>query len=215
MSVQEKRVLLIFSLIAFFWMTRSFLWVHLIPGINDTIIAIAGALLMFLVPAGEDRKRLMNWDTAKKLPWGVLLIFGAGLAIAAGFSQTDLSSWLAGQFLNLKMIPVAFILLIVIAGINFLTEITSNTATASMALPLMATLGASLDIDPVLLMTGAALAASCAYMLPVSTPPNAIIFASGKIKIGQMVKTGFLLNLISILIIFIFVYYWLPHLHIA
>lgn len=210
MSVEEKRVLIIFSIVAFFWITRSFIWVHLIPGINDTIIAIAGAVIMFLVPAGKGSGTIMNWETAKKLPWGVLMIFGAGLAIASGFASTDLSSWLAGQFLSLKNIPDLLILLIIIAGINFLTEITSNTATASMALPLVAALGASLSVSPLLLMIGAALAASCAYMLPVSTPPNAIVFASGKIGIRQMVTTGFVLNLISILLIFLFVTFWWP-----
>lgn len=209
-TMQEKRVLLIFSIVAFFWITRSFIWVHFIPGINDTIIAIIGAIIMFLVPAGKGKGTLMNWDTAKKLPWGVLLIFGAGLAIASGFANTDLSAWLAGQFLSLKRIPDLFILLIVIAGINFLTEITSNTATASMALPLVAALGASLSVSPLLLMIGTALAASCAYMLPVSTPPNAIVFASGRIGIRQMVSTGFALNLISIVLIFIFVNWWWP-----
>ncbi len=209
-SVPEKRVLVIFCVVAFFWITRSFIWSHFIPEINDTIIAIAGAILMFLIPAGNGEGGLMNWESAKKLPWGVLLIFGAGLAIASGFAKTDLSAWLAGQFLGLKLIPAALILLIVIAGINFLTEITSNTATASMALPLMATLGISLGVSPVPLMIGAALAASCAYMLPVSTPPNAIVFGSGKIKIGQMVQTGFFLNLISIFLIFMFVHFWWP-----
>lgn len=210
MSKQEKRVLIIFSLVAFFWITRSFIWVHILPGINDTIIAIIGAIMMFLIPAGEGNKKLINWETAKKMPWGVLLIFGAGLTIATGFSSTDLSEWLAGQFLGLKMVPEFLILLIIIAGINFLTEVTSNTATASMALPLMVTLGYSLNIPPSTLMVGTALAASCAYMLPVSTPPNAIVFASGEIKIGEMVRTGFLLNIISILLIFLFVKFWWP-----
>ncbi len=207
---QEKRVLIVFSIVATLWITRSFIWDAIIPGINDTIIAMGGAVLLFLLPAGDGKGKLMDWDTAKKLPWNVLLIFGAGLAIAAGFSQTDLSSWLAGQFVHLRVIPSLFILLIVIAGMNFLTEITSNTATASMALPLMASLGLSLGVPSVQLMIAVALSASCAYMLPVSTPPNAIVFASGKIKIFQMVRTGFFLNIISILLILLFVSYWWP-----
>ncbi|HLR38539.1 MAG TPA: DASS family sodium-coupled anion symporter [Chitinophagaceae bacterium] len=209
-TVPEKRVLVVFSIVAFLWITRSFIWEAIIPGLNDTIIAMGGAFLLFLIPAGEGKEQLMNWDTAKKLPWDVLLIFGAGLAIAAGFSQTDLSNWLAGQFLHLKFVPSMLILLIVIAGINFLTEVTSNTATASMALPLMATLGYSLGIPSIQLMIAVALSASCAYMLPVSTPPNAIVFASGRIKIIQMVSTGFVLNIISIILIFFFVSYWWP-----
>lgn len=211
MSSSEKRVLIIFVLTAFFWVTRSFIWEGLIPGIDDTSIAIAGAVLMFLVPSGQKEKEpLLDWDTAKKLPWSVLLIFGAGLAIAAGFSQTDLSQWLGNQFLMLQSVPAWVVLLIVIAGINFLTEVTSNTATASMVLPIMVTLGASLAISPLTLMIGAALASSCAYMLPVSTPPNAIVFASGQVSIRQMVSTGFILNWISIFLIFVFVSYWWP-----
>lgn len=207
-TTNEKRVLLVFCLVAFFWITRSFLWKHLIPELNDTHIAIIGAIVLFLIPGKEQKSKLMDWKFAKKLPWGVLLIFGAGLAIATGFTQTDLGEWLAHQLLDLKLLPAGLVLLIVIASINLLTEVTSNTATASMALPLMVVLGTSLGMEPVLLMVGTALAASCAFMLPVSTPPNAIVFASEKIKIGEMVKTGFVLNWISIFLIYVFVQAW-------
>jgi len=210
MSIQEKRVGVVFSLVAFFWVTRSFLWNSLLPGLDDTIIAIAGALLMFIIPAGEGKGALMDWKSAKKLPWDVLLIFGAGLAIAKGFSQTDLATWMASQFMAIDFLHAMWILLIVIAGINLLTEVTSNTATASMALPLLITLAASLNMPPMPLLIGAAVAASCAFMLPVATPPNAIVFSSGKVKIGDMVRTGFWLNIASIILIFLFVHYWLP-----
>ncbi len=210
MSLQEKRVLAIFSLVAFLWITRSFIWNTVIPGLDDTIIAIVGALLMFLVPAGEGKGMLMNWNSAKKLPWDVLLIFGAGLAIAKGFSQTDLASWLAMQFMAANFLPAMLISLLVIAGINFLTEVTSNTATASMILPLLITLTAALGIPPIPLLAGAAIAASCAFMLPVATPPNAIVFSSGKIRIGEMARIGLWLNLTSIFFIFLFIYYWWP-----
>lgn len=209
-SKPEIRVLIIFCLVAFFWVSRSFIWDALIPGIDDTSIAIAGATLMFLVSSGNGTGQLLDWSTAKQLPWDVLLIFGAGLAIAAGFSQTDLSQWLGNQFLLLKSVPGWLVLLIVITGINFLTEITSNTATASMVLPIMVTLGASLGFPPIQLMIGAAVASSCAYMMPVSTPPNAIVFASGEVTIKQMVTTGFVLNWISIFLIFLFVSFWWP-----
>lgn len=210
MSLQEKRVLAIFSLVAFFWITRSFIWDAFIPGLDDTIIAIVGALLMFLVPAGEGKGKLMTWKSAKKLPWDVLLIFGAGLAIAKGFAQTDLASWLAMQFMAVNFLPAMLISLFVIAGINFLTEVTSNTATASMVLPLLITLTAALGIPPIPLLAGAALSASCAFMLPVATPPNAIVFSSGKIRIGEMARIGLWLNLTSIVFIFLFIYYWWP-----
>src|SRR5690606_25570606 len=123
MSIQEERVAIVFSLVAFFWVTRSFLWNSLLPGLDDTIIAIAGALLMFIIPAGESKGPLMDWKTAKKLPWDVLLIFGAGLAIAKGFSQTDLATWMASQFMAIDFLHAMWISLIVIASMNFLTEV--------------------------------------------------------------------------------------------
>lgn len=207
-STAEKRVLLVFICIALMWITRSFLLIKIFPNIDDTIIAIGGALILFLIPSGTSEGNLMNWPTAKKLPWGILLIFGAGLSIAKGFSQTDLATWLANQFLLLQHVPVWLIIILVIAGINFLTEITSNTATASMILPILISLADSLSTSPYLLMVGAVLASSSAFMLPVATPPNAIIFSSGKVPIKQMVRTGIWLNLISIIIIFLFVEFW-------
>lgn len=204
----EARVLIVFVLTAFLWISRSFLLASIIPNINDTIIAIFGAFLLFIMPAGNGNSNLMDWKSAKKIPWGVLLIFGAGLTIAKGFSETDLATWLANQFLDLKEVPFFIILLLVIAGMNFLTEITSNTATASMILPILISLASSLDVAPYLLMVGAVLASSCAFMLPVATPPNAVVFSSGKIKIKEMVSTGVFINVISILIIFFFVSYW-------
>lgn len=205
MSVPEKRVSFVFIFVAFLWLTRSFIWEPIFPGLDDTIIAIIGAVLMFLIPAGEARGNLMDWESARKLPWDVLLIFGAGLAIAKGFSQTDLTTWLAGYFIHLNFLPAFATILLVIAAINFLTEITSNTATASLVLPVLVTLSVSLGVETLPLLTGAAIAASCAFMLPVATPPNAIVFSSGKITIKEMVQTGFLLNLLSIILTFVFV----------
>lgn len=204
-SIPEKRVTLVFAIVAFLWISRSFLLNQFIPTLDDTIIAVVGALAMFIIPAGKGRGNLMDWKTARNLPWDVLLIFGAGLAIAKGFSNTDLTVWLAGHFSKLDFLPTAAILIIIIAAINFLTEVTSNTATASMVLPLLITLGISLHLDTLPLLAGAALAASCAFMLPVATPPNAIIFSSGHIKIKDMVRAGFFLNIISIVLIFLFI----------
>ncbi|MEO6683984.1 MAG: SLC13 family permease [Ginsengibacter sp.] len=205
MTTPEKRVSMVFALVAFLWITRTFIWNKFIPAMDDTIVALFGALLLFVIPSGKDSRNLMDWKTARKLPWDVLLIFGAGLAIAKGFSQTDLTEWLAGNFLGLNFLPVAILMLIIIASINFLTEITSNTATASITLPLLFSLSISLDMETLPLLAGATLAASCAFMLPVATPPNAIVFSSGKLKIGDMIRTGFLLNLFSIILIFLFV----------
>lgn len=205
MSIQEKRVAAIFIAVAFLWITRSFIWNKMIPGMDDTVIAILGALLMFTIPAGEGKGTLMDWKTARKLPWDVLLIFGAGLAIAKGFSQTDLTTWLATHFSDLSFLPIALVVIIIIASINFLTEITSNTATASMVLPLLITLSASLAIETMPLLAGAAIASSCAFMLPVATPPNAIVFSSGHVSIKDMMRAGFALNIFSILLIYIFI----------
>lgn len=205
MSVAEGRVALIFVLTAFLWITRSFIWNKLIPGMDDTIIAIGGALLMFIIPSGEGKETLIDWKATKKLPWDVLVLFGAGLVIAKGFSNTDLTVWLGNQFSLLGFMPKALILLLILAAINFLTEITSNTATASLMLPLLITLGASLNLEILPLMAGAAISCSCAFMLPVATPPNAIVFGSGKLKIGDMIRAGFILNLTSIMLTYLFI----------
>lgn len=210
MSIQEKRVAAIFIVTAFLWITRSFIWNKMIPGMDDTVIAILGALLMFTIPAGEGKGTLMDWKTARKLPWDVLLIFGAGLAIAKGFSQTDLTTWLATHFIDLSFLPVALVVIIIIASINFLTEITSNTATASMVLPLLITLSASLVIETMPLLAGAAIASSCAFMLPVATPPNAIVFSSGHVSIKDMMRAGFALNVFSIFLIYLFIQLFWP-----
>lgn len=203
-SVAEKRVLLIFCIIAFFWITRTFIWESFIPQIDDTIIALAGALSLFVIPSGKGREKLLNWDTGKKLPWDVLLIFGAGLAIAKGFSKTDLTAWVAGYFTNLNLWPF-MVLLIIIASINFLTEITSNTATASIVLPLLFSMSIPLKMEPLPMLVGATLASSCAFMLPVATPPNAIVFSSGYIRIRDMVRAGLFMNIISIILTFAFI----------
>lgn len=203
-TTAEKRVLWVFCLMAFLWMTRTFIWDRFIPRLDDSIIAMVGALALFLIPSGRGREKLMDWKTGKELPWDVLLIFGAGLAIAKGFSKTDLTKWFADQFAHINLLPLV-VLILIIAAINFLTEITSNTATASIVLPILFSMSSPLKLEPVMLLSGAALASSCAFMLPVATPPNAIVFSSGKIKIRDMTRAGFFLNLVSILLIFMFV----------
>lgn len=204
-SKQEKRVALIFMITALLWVSRSFLINPWLPSVDDTMIAIFGALLMFITPAGNEKKEtLMNWEVAKKLPWSVLILFGAGLAIAKGFSTTDLTIWIGENFAVLDFMPVLLVSLIIFASINFLTEITSNLATASMLLPVLITLGATLNMDILPLLAGATLSASCAFMLPVATPPNAIVFSSGKITIPEMMRTGLFLNMASIVLVFIF-----------
>ena len=152
----------------------------------------------------------MHWEDAVKLPWGILLLFGGGLAIASGFQSSGLASWIAQNLTQLNGFSLFIILLIVITAVNFLTEITSNLATTAMLLPILAPTAVILGVHPYMLMVGATLAASCAFMLPVATPPNAVVFGSNYLKISDMVRVGVLMNIVSIIIIFLMVYFLLP-----
>lgn len=206
MTKPEKRVLIIFVAVAFMWFTRTFIFVKFLPQLDDTIIAILGSILLFLTPAGTGKnERLMSWSVAREMPWGVLLIFGAGLAIAAGFASTDLTTWIGNQLSGAAVLPAFLFIFLVIASMNFLTEITSNTATASMMLPILIALGAVMEINIIGLLVGATLVCSCAFMLPVATPPNAIVFSSGKVSLREMMRTGVFLNIASIIVVYIFV----------
>lgn len=211
-SYEEKLVLGVFMLTAVAWITRSFLLNQFLPALDDTIIAIMAATTLFILPAGKAHKRpLVEWEEAVRLPWGVLLLFGGGLALAEGFKTTGLAGWIGGQLSLLEGLPLFLLLLILVAAVNFLTEITSNLATTAMLLPILAPLAMAIGVHPYILMVGATLAASCAFMLPVATPPNAIVFGSGYLKIPDMVKTGVWLNLISILLLSLMVYLLLPY----
>lgn len=209
-STEEKRVLIVFTLTAIAWISRSFILNKFIPGINDTMIGMAGGLSLFLLPSSNQGERLIDWNIMKKVPWGILILFGGGLSIANGFVNTDLSQWIGLQFNYLNGLELIILIIAVVAMVNFLTEITSNIATASMILPILAALAISIDIHPYSLMVGAILAASCAFMLPVATAPNAIVFGSGYIKMKDMIRTGIWLNIISIVLISIFVYWIMP-----
>lgn len=212
-SFEEKAVLSVFLFAAFFWITRSFLWqgqIINIPGINDTMIAVVAALLLFLIPSKNKGGCLLGWDIARDVPWGILLLFGGGLALAAGFNSSGLAQWIGGQMSVLEGVNFLLVILLASGMVLFLTEITSNTATATMILPVLASLALALNIHPFVLMVPAAMAANCAFMLPVGTPPNAIIFATGKIKIIEMVRNGFWLNIIALLLIVAAVYFLLP-----
>lgn len=212
-SYEEKLVLSVFILTAVAWITRSFLLNAFIPALDDTIIAIIAAVVLFLLPArGPEKRAIIRWDEAIKLPWGVLLLFGGGLSLAEGFRETGLAEWIGSRLSLLEGLSLIVLLLVLVAAVNFLTEITSNLATTAMLLPILAPLAAAIGVHPYTLMVGATLAASCAFMLPVATPPNAIVFGSGHLKIPEMVKTGIWLNLISILIITLAVYFLLPYL---
>lgn len=210
MSREEKIVSLVFFLTAAAWITKSFLLAKLIPAIDDTIIAIVGGLTLFLLPSDKPRSAILTWQDTQSVPWGIILLFGGGLSLAAGFEQSGLSNWIGQQFEALGTIPLLLLILIIVAAINFLTEITSNLATTAMMLPVLVSVAASAGVHPYFLIVGATIAASCAFMLPVATPPNAVVFGSGYITIEEMVKAGFWLNIISIVIITLAVYFVLP-----
>jgi sodium-dependent dicarboxylate transporter 2/3/5 len=211
-TYEEKWVLGVFVFTALAWISRSFLLTKILPGIDDTIIAIVSAIVLFLLPARKEAGRqLLTWEEAVQLPWGILLLFGGGLALAQGFQATGLAEWIGGQLTLLEGVALIVLLLVVIASVNFLTEITSNLATTAMILPVLAPLALSIDVHPYILMVGATLAASCAFMLPVATPPNAVVFGSGYLRIPDMVKAGIWMNIISIIFLTIVVYYLLPY----
>ncbi|MCP1314369.1 MULTISPECIES: DASS family sodium-coupled anion symporter [unclassified Halomonas] len=212
-SFEEKAVLAVFLLAAFFWITRSFLWqgqIINIPGISDTMIAIAAAIALFLIPSRTKGGCLLDWEIARDVPWGILLLFGGGLAIAAGFGSSGLAAWMGDQMSVLENVNFLMVIVLSTAMVLYLTEITSNTATATMILPVLASLALALGVHPFVLMVPAAMAANCAFMLPVGTPPNAIIFATGKITIAEMVRNGFWLNIIALLLIVSATYFLLP-----
>ena len=209
-SYEEKVILSVFVITALAWICSSFLINKFLPAIDDTIIAIIAAIILFVIPAKDRKKRLLDWKDTAKLPWGILLLFGGGMALAIGFESSGLAVWIGSQLTLLENIPLIILLLILIVSVNFLTEITSNLATTAMLLPVLASLARAINIHPYLLLVSATVAASCAFMLPVATPPNAVVFGSGYLKINDMVKKGFWMNLISIIIITLFINFILP-----
>lgn len=211
-SYEEKMVAFIFALTAFSWITRSFLLQKILPALDDTIIAIVFAVVLFLIPSKNKKEKLIHWEDAVKLPWGIILLFGGGMALAKGFKISGLALWLGNQMTALEGLSIIVLILLLITAVNFLTEITSNLATTAMLLPVLAPLAITIDIHPLILMTAVAVAASCAFMLPVATPPNAVVFGSGYLRIPDMVSKGIFMNIISILILTLFVYFVLPEL---
>ena len=211
-TYEEKAVAFVFALTAFCWITRSFLLQRLLPGLDDTIIAIFFAILLFLIPSRKKGEQLINWEEAVQMPWGIILLFGGGMALAKGFEDSGLANWIGGQMTSLAGLPILVLILVLIAAVNFLTEITSNLATTAMLLPVLAPMALTIDVHPFVLMVGAAVAASCAFMLPVATPPNAVVFGSGYLRIPDMVSKGFFMNIISIVVLTLFVYFVLPEL---
>ena len=209
---EEKMVLAVFIFTAFCWIFRKGLLEKFVPNISDTSIAIMAGIILFILPTKQKGEKIINWQEAVRMPWGVVLLFGGGMALAAGFKDSGLAEWIGSQLSYLEGILLILLVLILIAAVNFLTEITSNLATTSMLMPILAPMALTIDVHPYILMVGATVAASCAFMLPVATPPNAVVFGSGYLRIPDMVRAGIWMNIISILLLTLMVYFLLPFL---
>lgn len=210
----ERRVLTVFAITALSWMTLKepaggwSTWLDL-PNANYAAVALTAVVILFLLPDGEGKgERLLDWESASKIHWGVLLLFAGGIAIAKAFVVTGISEALGGQLAALTAMPVILIIAIICLAVTFLTEITSNTATTTLLMPILAAAAIGADIELAVLMVPAALSASCAFMMPVATAPNAIVFGTGKISVKRMSREGLGLNLIGAMTITLFSY-WL------
>jgi sodium-dependent dicarboxylate transporter 2/3/5 len=220
MKKGERYTLLVFLLAVFGWVFRNniSIGVLVIPGwsnllgveenVKDSTVAIAVALLLFIIPENLKEKRfLLDWDSAMKIPWGVLLLFGGGIALASAVKSSGLSQWIAESLGVLSNFPAILMVLAVCLLMTFLTEITSNTAVSTVFMPTLGAIAVAMDSNPMLLMIPAAMSASCAFMLPVATPPNAIVFGSGKVPASLMARTGLGLNLLGAVLITTAIYF--------
>jgi sodium-dependent dicarboxylate transporter 2/3/5 len=211
MNRGEKFVATIFGLTVFAWIMRApkeigevtipgiGTW---LPGVTDSSIVITAAVILMVVPLDwRQRTVALDWRKAERIPWGVLLLFGGGLSLAEAMQTTGLAEWIGGGVAALGGLPVFVLLLIVSALFIALTEVTSNTAVTAMAMPVMAGVAVSLGVEPAALMATAAIACSTGFMLPAGTPPNAIVFSSGYLTVGQMARAGILVNLLSVLVV--------------
>jgi len=201
MTSPERRVGLLFLAVVALWMARK--WLNEVPGLeglSDAGIVMTAALLLFVIPSGHGSPaRLMQWDDVARLPWGVLILFGGGLALAAQVSSSGLAVWLGESLLPVAGLGTLVLVAAAAGLVVFLTELTSNLATAATFLPVVAAIAAQSGIEPLVLCVPVTLAASCAFMLPVATPPNAIVFSSGALTIPQMIRAGILMNLIAMM----------------
>jgi sodium-dependent dicarboxylate transporter 2/3/5 len=203
MTTAEKRVAIVFLSVIFCWMLRRPIteWFG-ISGVSDSGIVMAAAVLLFMLPSGDRaRPQLMTWHDASRLPWGVLILFGGGLSLAAAVSSSGLALWLGEGLAPLNGFGTAALVIAAVALVIFLTELTSNLATTATLLPVVGAIALQAGVPPIVLTVPITIAASCAFMLPVATPPNAIVFATGAISIPQMVRAGFVLNILGIIMV--------------
>jgi len=220
MNFEEWIVLIDFFITAILWLFRKDInighfhipgWSSLFPVptyVKDGTVAMTTTIPLFFIPSKQEKEFIMNWETASKLPWGIVLLFGGGFALAAGFKTSGLSIWMGERLAKLAHFHLLLIVITVCLIISFLTELTSNTATAQMALPILASLSTAIKVNPLLLMIPATMSASCAFMLPVATPPNAIIFGTQKLRIYHMAKAGIILNFIKIFLFIGAIFLW-------
>ncbi|MCU0405441.1 MAG: SLC13 family permease [Ignavibacteriaceae bacterium] len=218
-SSEEKAISIVFLTTALLWIFRSDIllgfitipgWSNLLPTagfINDGTVAITMAFVLFLIPSKSGKRALLDQTAFSKIPWGIILLFGGGFALAKGFSSTGLSDFLGDQLSGLSSVSPILVIIITATLVTFLTELTSNTALTQTILPIVASVSVAIGLNPLLLMLTATISASMAFMLPVATPPNTIIFAGGRIKILEMAKTGFALNIMGAIVISLSVYY--------
>ena len=211
-TTPEKRVAIVFVLMALTWVLRPMLVT--LPGLSaldDSGIAMAGGIALFLIPSGDKSDPLLlRWTYAEKLPWSVLILFGGGLTLAGAVSRTGLAEWLGGSLHAIGALPLAAVVIIAAAMIIFLTELTSNIATTATFLPVVGAIAIESGFDPIVLTVPITFAASCAFMLPVATPPNAIVFGSGMLTIPKMVRAGMMLNIVGIFLVSLVALYLAP-----
>jgi sodium-dependent dicarboxylate transporter 2/3/5 len=210
MSGNERRVLMVFGGMVLAWVFRTFLFESWLPAMDDTLIAILGGILLFILPSTESKGQILEWEDTKNLPWGILLLFGGGMALAHGFEVSGLSGTVGQALANGGGIHPLLFTLIVVGGMSLFTEFTSNLAATTMILPVLLPVAEGLGENPIYILSAATLAASCAFMMPVSTPPNAVVFGSGYLKIVDMIKAGFAMNVLSAFLISLACLYWLP-----
>jgi sodium-dependent dicarboxylate transporter 2/3/5 len=202
MSKAEVRTALLFLFLVGGWLSRGWLAdLPFIGEISDTGVAMIAAIAAFLIPSGKNGEALMTWDTMSKLPWGVLILFGGGLALAAAITSSGLALWLGTQLAVLGAVNTVLLIIAATALVIFLTELTSNLATTATFLPVIAAIGVETGQDPLIYVIPVTLAASCAFMLPVATPPNAVVFSSGLVAIPTMARVGLALNIIAVVVL--------------
>ncbi len=218
MSREEKIVLFVFALVVVGWIFRKGLNLGFvsIPGwsgllgiskyVHDSTVAMFGAMLLFIIPA-RDGGRVLEWRTAVQIPWGIVLLFGGGFSLASAFGASGLSQWIGNGLAGLGNLSIPVLIIAISTTMTFLTEFTSNTATATLMLPILASAAVGMGTDPRLLMIPATLSDSCAFMLPVATPPNAIVFGSGQLKIKEMMKAGIILNILGVIVVLAVMYF--------